>query len=104
VLWSYSGGKDFSTNPRFATASVVNYVTAAFPPTFISAGNADRLLPQSLAFADALAARGVRVERLFFPKDHAPPLPHEYQFNLDNDDGKRALERSVTFLAELSPK
>jgi len=55
-------------------------------------------LPQSIALADRLASRGVRVERLFFA-DYKPSLPHEYQFNLDNEAGRLALERSVAFLA-----
>ncbi|MFO1351485.1 MAG: alpha/beta hydrolase [Gammaproteobacteria bacterium] len=101
VLWSYSGGKDFMTNPRFATASVIHYVSAEFPPAFISAGNADPLLPQSRAFADAVAGRGVRVDSLFFPDGYKPALPHEYQFNLDTEAGQLALERSLQFLATL---
>ncbi len=100
VLWSYSGGKDFMDNPKFATASVVNYVTPAFPPTYISVGNADPLGPQSHALAETLTRQGVYVDSLFFPKDYAPPLPHEYQFNLDTDAGKLALERSVKFLSD----
>ena len=75
------------------------YVTADCPRTFISAGNADPLLPQSVAFAEALAGRKAYVDTLFFPNDHSPALPHEYQFNLDTDAGKLALERSVKFLA-----
>jgi acetyl esterase/lipase len=99
VLWSFSGSKDFKNDPRFAAASVLNYVTAEFPPTFISAGNRDPLLPQSIALADRLASRDVRVERLFFQSDYQPPLPHEYQFNLDNEAGRLALDRSMAFLA-----
>jgi acetyl esterase/lipase len=99
VLWAFSGSKDFKSNPNFATAWVLNHVTAEFPPSFISGGNGDPLLPQSIALADRLASRGVRVERLFFASDRQPPLPHEYQFNLDNEAGRLALERSVAFLA-----
>jgi len=98
--WAYSGRKDFMNDPGFAKASVVEYVTADFPSSFVSAGNADPLLPQSRELAAALASRGVRVEGLFFPDDHAPALPHEYQFNLDTDEGRLALERAVGFLAE----
>lgn len=101
VLWSYSGRKDWARDERFRTASVVNYVTPAFPPAFITAGNGDPLLPQSRAMADALAARGVRVDTLFFPADRTPPLPHEYQFNLDTDAGREALDRAVRFLQSL---
>jgi acetyl esterase/lipase len=101
VLWSYSGTRSFMTDPAFATASVIDRVTGDFPPAFISAGNGDPLQGQSLAFADALVAKGVAVERLFFPKDYAPALPHEYQFNLDTEAGRLALERSAAFLARI---
>jgi acetyl esterase len=102
VLWSFSGSKEFKTDPNFAAAWVLNHVTEAFPPAFISAGNGDPLLPQSVALADALLRRGVRVEHLFFPADHRPVLPHEYQFNLDTDAGQLALARSLRFLADIS--
>jgi acetyl esterase/lipase len=101
VLWSYSGRKDYMNDQRFARVSVINYVTPDFPPTFISVGNGDPLAPQSRAFADALAGLGVYVDSLFFPDDYAPALPHEYQFNLDTDAGRLALERSLKFLSGL---
>ena len=80
---------------------MVRHVTPAFPPAFISAGNADPLEPHSHAMAAALQKQGVRVDALFFPKDHALPLPHEYQFNLDSEAGRKAMERSVAFLQGL---
>ncbi len=103
VLWSYSGTRDFATDPRFATLSVTNYVTADFPAAFISAGNADPLLAHSTELAEVLAGKGVAVDSLFFPADTTPPLPHEYQFNLDGDPGQQALTRSLAFLARLMP-
>ncbi len=33
---------------------------------------------------------------------YKPPLPHEYQFNLDTEAGRLALERTRAFLAERS--
>ena len=53
---------------------------------------------------DALRARGVRVDALFFPKDYAPALAHEYQFNLDTDAGRQAMNRSVAFLDGLQAR
>jgi acetyl esterase len=88
--WSYSGRK----NAQLAEISVARYVTAEFPPAFISAGNADPLLPHSQALAKALA----KVDALFFPADYKPALPHEYQFNLDTEAGRLALERTLSFL------
>lgn len=101
VLWSYLGRKDFRDDPRLDTFSVVRHVTPAFPPSFISAGNADPLEPHSRALAATLEDQGVAVDALFFPKDHAPALGHEYQFNLDTDAGRVAMERSVAFLDRL---
>lgn len=102
VLWSYFGRKDFHDDPRLDTFSVSRHVTSAFPPSFISAGNADPLEAHSRALAAALEAKGVKVDTLFFPKDYTPALPHEYQFNLDNEAGRLAMERSVAFLQGLS--
>jgi len=98
MVWAYHGSRDFATDRRFDPFSVVRYVTPAFPPTFISAGNADPLLRSSTAFAEALAKQRVAVDSLFFPADYRPALPHEYQFNLDTDAGRQALERTVKFL------
>jgi acetyl esterase len=98
VLWSYTGNRDHRTNREFALASIIQYVTSRFPPTFISAGSGDPLLPHSLVMADALARQGVPVDRLFFPANQKPL--HEYQFNLDTEAGKLALTRSLEFLAK----
>jgi len=98
VLWAYTGVKDFMNDPEFEQASVTHYVTADFPPAFISGGNGDPLTPQSHHLADSLAAQGVAVETLFFPDDLEPPLPHEYQFDLDRPEGMEALERLLAFL------
>lgn len=61
-------------------------------------GNADPLAPQSLALAEALRARGIEVDALFFPKDHQPPLEHEYQLMLSTEAGRASFERMVGFL------
>ncbi len=100
VLWAYSGVRDFMDDPRFRLLSVTQYVTAAFPPAFITSGNGDPLAPQAVAFAAALQKLGVRSESLFFPDDYSPALPHEYQFDLDDSAGAEALQRMLTFLKE----
>lgn len=103
VLWSYFGDPDPGADPRFATFAVNRNVPPGFPPAFVSAGNGDPLEPQSRLLADALADAGVITETLFFPADHAPSLPHEYQFDLDGDDGRLALDRLTAFLAARAP-
>jgi len=98
VLWAYSGTPDFLHDPKLATASVVNYLTPKYPPTFITAGNVDPLLSQSTELAQKLQALGVPTSTLFYPTDHQPQLNHEYQFDLDNADGQTALQRMLEFL------
>lgn len=98
VLWSYSGRRDFPADSTFARVSVARYVTAGFPPAFVSVGNADPLAPQSKSLATALQSLAVPVDTLFYPDNHPSRLPHEYQFNLDTSEGQEALDRVVRFL------
>ena len=98
MMWAYSGVKSLAMDERFKLMSVPAHVTAAFPPSYISSGNADPLAPQAVVLAQTLAGLGVRTEALFFPAERDPPLPHEYQFNLDAAAGRESLERMLGFL------
>lgn len=98
VLWAYSGTRGYLTDPEFASWSVTEHLTPAFPPTFLTVGNADPLRPHSELLAERLRAVGVATETLFFPEDHEPALGHEYQFDLDNEAGRLFLDRAFTFL------
>jgi acetyl esterase/lipase len=102
TTWAYSGKRNWRDAPGFETISVAPNVSGAYPPTFISAGNADPLGPQSVAMADALRAKSVRVDTLFYPPNYTPPLGHEYQFDLDTAAGQLALERSTAWLRGLA--
>lgn len=96
-VWAYSGARDFN-DPIIKQMSPYYHATAAFPPTYISGGNADPLTKvQSMPFADELESLGVNVTRLFFADDHQPALPHEYQFDLDTPDGLTALQKTIEF-------
>lgn len=98
VVWAYLGRRDFHDDPRVGEMSVIRHLSPAFPPIFISGGNADPLTPQSLRLVEVARDRGVAVDALFYPADHQPALAHEYQFNLDLADARTALDRSVAFL------
>jgi acetyl esterase len=98
VVWAYSGTRDFSA-PVIRQMSPYYHATKDFPATFVTGGNDDPLTDvQSKPFADELEGLGVSVTRLFYPKDHQPKLPHEYQFNLDTADGRHALEQIIDFI------
>ncbi|MEZ2406718.1 alpha/beta hydrolase [Bosea sp. RCC_152_1] len=103
ILFAYFGTSDPLDSDRITEAAVPRYVTEAFPPSFISAGNGDPLAPQSVMMAQALRDRGVKVDTLFFPAETEPKLPHEYQFDLDRPEGRQALDRLMAFLQGLGP-
>jgi acetyl esterase/lipase len=98
TLTRYAGTSRYHHDPEFELASVGRHLTATFPPAFVTAGESDPLAPQSEALAAVLGERGVEVDALFFPPDHDPPAGHEYQFELDTDAGRLALDRIVAFL------
>lgn len=99
AMWAYAGTKDWSDSPAGHTMSTLRHVTADFPPTYISGGNGDGLTAtQSVPLAAALRAAGVEVTELFWPGDHEPALPHEYQFHLRLPEAREALSATVAFL------
>lgn len=100
-IWAYTGTKDFANSAAVEQMSTLFHVTAQFPPTFLTGGNADPLTDtQSKPLAQKLTGLGVPVSTLFYPADHMPKLGHEYQFDLDDADGKAALNRTIEFLRE----
>jgi len=100
VNWSYLGTKELRGSAMPKQFSIVRNITQKMPPMFITAGNADPLLPHSKTLADTARNIGVTVDTLFFPDDHSPPLQHEYEFDLDTAAGQLALRRSLAFIAE----
>jgi acetyl esterase/lipase len=100
-LWAYTGDRDITTSPAMAQMSTINHVTADFPSTYISGGNADPLTAEnSKPFAAKLQTLGVNVTELFWPADYTPALPHEYQFKLNLDAAQTALTETLAFLNE----
>lgn len=98
-VWAYVGKRGSAADATLRQMSTYYHVTDAFPSTYISGGNADPLTNvQSKPLADKLESMGVAVTRLFYDDSHKPSLPHEYQFNLDTADGKRALSDTISYL------
>jgi len=100
VLWAYFGTKDFMEDPRLEQFSIGRQIANNFPPIFLSVGNGDAFALQSYFLAEKAKAQGIIVDSLFFADDYSPRLPHEYQFDLDTDAGRFAMERSVKFLRD----
>lgn len=97
TVWAYTGSKD-KKSPLIRQMSAYYHVTKDFPATYISGGNGDPLTnAQSIPFATELQRLQVPVTALFYPKDHKPSLPHEYQFTF-NTDGENAFAGMLQFL------
>lgn len=100
ALWAYTGTKDWSSTYAGLTMSTCEFVTPEFPPTLISGGNGDALTwLQSVPMRNRLIRAGVDTTALFWPADHEPALPHEYQFHLDLEDAQAALTATLDWLA-----
>jgi acetyl esterase/lipase len=98
-MWAYSGDRNWSETAAGKQMSTLKFVTADFPPAFISGGNADGLTPaQSVALVRRLEQLAVPVTTRFFAADHEPALGHEYQFKLDGADARETLARTLAFL------
>ena len=73
------------------------------PPTYISGGHGDGLTwLQSIPMSQRLRDIGVDVTELFWPAQHAPALPHEYQFHLDLPEAREALAATLDYLASVT--
>lgn len=103
ALWAYTGTKNWSASYEGATMSTIEWVTDDFPPTYISGGNGDGLTwLQSIPMSQRLRDVGVDVTELFWPAQHSPALPHEYQFHLDLPEAREALAATITYLADVT--
>ncbi len=101
VIWAYTGVRTIAGNTALTAMTAAGAVTAGFPPTLIAGGNGDPLTQyQSRPFAAHLAGLGVPVEEHFYPDDHLPKLPHQFQFDLDGADAQALLDRTLEWLAE----
>ena len=102
ALWSYSGKRDWSGTAAGRDMSVMYDADAGFPPAFITGGNGDSLTAsQSVPLAARLSQLGVQVRTRFWPADHQPALPHEYQFHLNRPEARETLDETLEFLHEV---
>ncbi|MGH7912494.1 MAG: alpha/beta hydrolase [Candidatus Dormibacteraceae bacterium] len=99
ALWAYTGRRRWTATRAATEMSTITQVTAAFPPTYVGAGNGDPLTrTQSIPFAWRLRGLGVPVTERFWDRDHRPALPHEFQFHLDRPEARQVLAETLDFL------
>ena len=101
VLGWYAGRRGRRDPALVALASVLDHVTASFPPAYLAVGNDDPLRSHSYALADRLAELDVATTTAFYPDEYEPRLGHEFQLDLTrSDEARNVLAGTVTFLAD----
>jgi acetyl esterase/lipase len=96
-LEMFIGANSIEDYDKLGDYSVTNNVTSAFPPTFISAGEADFLYPETAALIKVLKEKGVVCKPLLFGSSVRDTY-HDYQLNLDSPPAKKALRQTIDFL------
>ncbi|UJF27222.1 alpha/beta hydrolase [Planococcus sp. 107-1] len=96
-LAAYTGTEVFESFERIDELSTVNHITEAYPPVFMTVGDADPFVSQSEELKEQLLHQNVPVESLFFEGSNKQ-LKHEYQYALDTEEAQEALKRTLNFL------
>ena len=97
-LWAYTGTRDWTSYPEIDQLSTVKQVTARYPPTFLSDGDADPFHSQSAELATVLKSYGVPLTTLLWTGTD-DDLGHEYQFRFNTPEANTALAQTLGFLA-----
>jgi acetyl esterase/lipase len=94
-LWAYTGRRDWTRYPRADELSTTKQVTGAYPPVYLTAGDADPFEPQARELEAVLRGQGVAVTGRYWT---GADLGHEYQFDLRTAAGQTVLADTVDFL------
>ncbi|MGG5341234.1 alpha/beta hydrolase [Enterococcus sp. AZ192] len=99
IGWGYFKEKDWSRSEQAKSSIVKNFVTDAFPPSYITDGNTSSFESQGKEFIKALESKKVPVSQRFFALSEYKTA-HEYQFELDTEPGKTAFNDTIEFLSK----
>ncbi|MEK4423644.1 alpha/beta hydrolase [Solibacillus sp. FSL K6-1523] len=93
------GTRDWKESMEIKQASVKEYITEDFPPTYITDGNAFSFQEQGMAFEEKLKSLNIPVQSLFF-NEAEKEIVHEYQFNYELEEAKESLQQTIDFIDE----
>ena len=96
--WAYFGTRNWAEEYS-DIAAPGNYVTADYPPAFITDGNTASFEPQGKKFAGELEAAGAPVTSYFIPLETEKTI-HEYQFMMNTPSGRECYRRTLLFLEQ----
>jgi acetyl esterase len=98
-LRSYFGRSDYQAAERIGEISSARHASADFPPTYITAGDADPLESESYQMEAVLRALGVTVRSRYWTGSGLR-LPHGFMSSLDSDAACAVLVDTVEFIQQ----
>ncbi len=102
AVWSLAGQRRWTATRTADLMTIRRHATASYPPTFLRAGDADPLTEGGTApLAARLAELGVDLDAEIVG-DASSPQPHQYQFLLATEEGRRSVEDLVAFLRRIT--
>ncbi|MFA6688515.1 MAG: alpha/beta hydrolase [Sphaerochaetaceae bacterium] len=90
----YLGAKDWRNSEQARFASVIGFVTADFPPTFLTDGDSFSFLDHAEELDARLRSLGVESQLVAYPD---AGLGHEYQFSMDLPQALETFDAVVSF-------
>ncbi|MFH7767056.1 alpha/beta hydrolase [Acinetobacter sp. BSP-28] len=101
LVQAYTGNKKDDAD-FLKSISPIQYLTANYPPVFISGGNKDFLTQtQSVPFVNALLSQKIPVTEVFYPESKEF-LVHEYQFMMSKKASQQTFAKTLDFLSRYS--
>jgi acetyl esterase len=85
---------------RVDIASPLRHLTSEYPPSFISCGGSDPLLPESRALSEALEELGVPHRDLYLTKPEYPHVNHGFLSFRFFKSSRVGMQESIGFLKE----
>ena len=97
VGWAYMGDKNWLDSDSAKEASIIEYISKDFPPTFITDGNTGSFEDQGMELVKRLNEHGVPVQDVFYSTKEAE-LGHEYQFIMNTPQARNTFREMIFFL------
>ncbi len=100
IGWSFLGKKRWQTAELISTVNPADFVTENFVPSYITDGNSWSFENHGRALAEKLREKGIAVKERYFPKEEYGEVTHEYQMQLDTENGINCFNETIEFLSE----
>lgn len=102
MISAYIGQEDYENTPQMKEIAAETYVSAQFPPCFLTAGNQDPLFKETEELIKILQKNKISVHSLLWGAGHN--LGHDYAYDLTRAEGLYAFTEAMNFLKYYSQK